>query len=186
MHLIVKTALFLPALLICISISAQSQIIQLEFPLPIDSTHFKENKLKRITLRYSNYYFTDDNSISKTKNEMQLKYFVNSTKFLKLIGISETINTNSFDFSIPECERTKQNLTKVIADDTVKKENSLSKIYYTGNRIYRVDLLDNKNQLTGMYLYTYNDYKTLKKIFFYELDSNNDLFLAEKIVLSYR
>ena len=170
----------------CISISAKSQIIQLEFPLPIDTTNFKENKLKRINLRYSNYYLTDDNSFSKTKNEMQVKYCVSATKILKLIGITELMKSGEIDFSIPECERIKcdSSYSIVPATDSVKKAST--KIYYTGKRIFRVDLLNAKNQLTGMYLYTYNDYKTLKKIFFYELDSHNDLFLAEKIILSYR
>ncbi|TSA51600.1 MAG: hypothetical protein D4R43_00505 [Sphingobacteriales bacterium] len=186
MHFKLKIVFFFSVFVLCNSSIALSQIIQLEFPLPIDSTHFKENKLKRISLCYSNYYLLEDNSVSKTMNKMVINYFVIETKIVKLIGISETINTNSFDFSIPECERAKHDSSNSIVHSTDSGKKDSTKIYYTGKRIYRVDLLDYKNQLTGMYLYTYNDYKTLKKIFFYELDSNNDLFLSEKIVLTYR
>lgn len=185
MYFRLKIFFLLVLILKCLLVNAQSPIIQLEFPLPIDSIHFKENKLKRIKLRYTNYYSDQNNHVSKSKNEMQIKYFVNENRILKLIGIIDALNNHSFDFSIPECERVKHdsNFSNGNAPDSGKIDST--KIYYTGKRIYRVDLLNTKNQLTGMYLYTYNDYKTLKKIFFYQLDCKNDLFLAEKIVLSY-
>ncbi len=145
---------------------AQSSFLCLEFPLPIDMLRFKENKLNRITLKYQFYNTSSNEPELKNKLKAQVLFFVFQNKIVKGFGSNLLLNRNSFSIYNQD-------------------KNSEPKIYYTGKRIYRIDCFDKNNQANGMYLYTYNEYKLLKRIFFYKYDSNGDLMLSERIDVTY-
>ena len=145
---------------------AQSSFLCLEFPLPIDMLRFKENKLNRITLKYQFYNTSSNEPELKNKLKAQVLFFVFQNKIVKGFGSNLLLNRNSFSIYN-------------------QYKNPEPKIYYTGKRIYRIDCFDKSNQANGMYLYTYNEYKLLKRIFFYKYDLNGDLMLSERIDVSY-
>ncbi len=163
-----KKTMFISSFISCVaSCEAQTVLLNLGFPLPIDTSRFKENKLNRVALKYYIYNSTDDKFSSKRKNEVKAIWFSKEHNVLQMIGFFESSNKIGVDFF-------------------VSVGNYIIQKFYTETKLYKVDVLDESNKLVGMYLYTYNEYKLLNKIFLYEFDGNNNLFLAEKIVLIYR